>query len=1093
MLKGVLVQVDSTVNLTITMVPGTASAIVTVNANETTIDLANATVGTIVSRREIEDLPLNGQNALALTLFAENVRSGSSGSNGNYDLSGFGDRGGVVTQVSINGGPSAANGNTLDGQNNLQTYTGEVSINPGSDSIREFKIQFGAMPAENGFTLGGVVNQATRSGSNQYHGSVFEFLRNDALNAKGYFTGTGAIPRLRYNQYGGSVGGPIRRDKMQFFSDYEEFRFYSESVVFATVPTAAQRCGDFSSFLGGITNAVYTPGAACPNIPPVSCGTSGTKLYDPTTTRTVNGKTVRDPFPCDYFGASRRDPVAVAIQDAAYPYPNYTPGPNDPSGNYKGLSSNNRTMRRFLERVDTRISDRQSGYVRYAYYGYYTDNGGMRFVTPGLGLRYDHLQTHSLLLSHTLVISSNLLNEFKIAANRTTFPFQDPTANQNWPQKLGFPANVPETTFPGITNNGAPVFGTGTVGFRAATQFQLLDTVSRIVGRHTMRMGVDFRIDRGDNYQTSAPSGNFSFSATATNNPQSTSGTGWAYASYLLGAVTSATASTTRGETDRNYTLSLFFDDLYRVTPHLTLDMGLRYDYQPSPVEQNNGYSSFNPNITSSVSGLLGAMQYAGVNGAQRSFVGNDATDFGPRLGFGWDVLGNGKLSMRGGGGIYYQNSFNQLFLGDTNGFASTITTYNSGDANYPVSYLSKGLPTPPIQPRGASLGPDGFLGTTANYTPSYGIIPRSTQWDLSLQYQLPAKVLVEAAYAGNHGTHIIAGSYNLNTLNPSYYSLGNSLQDQVANPYAGKVPGSLGNAKVSRLQTLLPYPYYGAITVRNPRDGDYTNNALVLKMRKTSSNGLTAIGTYTKAKLIDQSIQPASSISAASWVSTQTYQNIYDRGAERSLDSNDISQRATFGLVYPLPIGRGRRFLATSNGLVDAIVGGWQLNSTGILQTGRPLAITMSTSVQSVNSPATRPDFVAGVSPKATNRTVRNWFNQAAFISPTMDPTRGPVPFSYRFGNVPRTLPDLRGPGFIGFDMSAFKTFILYHELHMEMRVEAFNVLNHTNFTQPNQSFNPGTNGLAGPNPDTGSVGFGGISSATPARAVQISARILF
>lgn len=1063
--RNLVLEVDARVEVNIKLQVGEASESVTVEAEGASVDTSSAVLSTVVAREPIENLPLNGRNTLALVLLTPGVRSNAGSVN-----SGFADRGSQLSSISINGSPNAMNNNQLDGGANIQTYTGELALNPATDAITEFSVRFGAMPAEYGFTAGGIINMATRSGTNSFHGALYEYFRNDFFDAITFIppttTGSSILPKpkLRYNQFGAAIGGPVLHDKVFFFANYEEFRYNRSTPKVGTVPTLLERTGDFSD--------------------------SPFVLYDPATTKTVNGKVTRATFANEYgngnkIPASRIDPVALAMQNTFFPMPNRPPSDPQNDNNYAVNTPNTRWMRQAIGRVDYHLSSRQTMFLRYGYYDFFNDNGGSSFYTdPPAALRYDDTASQSVMFQHTFSFSPSLINELRLSANRTYFPFVVANANQGWPQKLGLPASVPSTTLPQIESTTLPNFNTGqeTVGVRASTNPQLVDIITFVHGSHNIRFGFDYRLNRGNNIQTAYPSGDFTFGSGLTGNPQALAGTGHGYATFLLGAVASAQATSHIGEAERNFNISGFIDDVVRVSPRTTFDFGMRYDYQSPPVEQNNSLSTFNPYLVSSASGLLGALQFAGINGAPHSFIGNDITDFGPRVGFAWDVFGNGSTAFRGGFGIYYVNTFNTVFFGDTTGFATTTTSYTPsggvGNINIvPAFQFSQGFPSPVITPIGAKLGPDGLLGGqgTAVYTPHDGTIPRSTQFDAAVQRQLPFNTALEISYAYNHGLHMAAGTYNMNTLNPSYLSLGDSLRNPVPNPYYGRLPtgSSLNTPTITRQQSLLPYPYYSTINVKDPRDGTFINHALMLKVTHTSSKGFTFIATYTKSKLIDFSIQPAVSFALSSFANTSSYQNPYDRQAERSLDPNDVSQRATISVIYHLPFGRGMKYAAGANVFVDALISGWQFNAITLLQTGVPLGIRGASS-----NVATRPNFNPGISPKLPHSTIQAWFNKNAFINP---------PDKWTYGNVPRYLANVRAPGTWNEDLSVFKTVPIHDNLTLQLRLEGFNAFNHINPADPNQNFSADNLGHA-----TGT--FGSITAAAhDARVAQIAARLTF
>jgi hypothetical protein len=720
-------------------------------------------------------------------------------------------------------------------------------------------------------------------------------------------------------------------------------------------------------------------------------------------------------------------------------------------------------MHQYTLRTDERISNSDSFFLRFTYYDAYTNNCPCTFPNLALNGRYDHFGTRNAAFGETHSFSPRLINELRVGIARQYFPFQSASYGENWPSKLGLPASVPNTVFPTISN-GYSTLGNGTVGIRGALTWDAADTLTFVLGSHSIKFGSEYRLLFGNNYQTSTPSGSFSFSAALTGNPQSQSGTGSTYADFLAGAVSSASGGTYIGESQKGYTVTGFIQDDWRVRRNLNVNIGLRYDYQEPPFERNCGTSNFNPSATNPLLNIRGEMQYA-CKDYGATYLLPDYKDFAPRIGFAWDPFSHGTTVLRGGFAVFYPGTFNITYFGSTAGFASTNTSYSAqgGNTNFPAFYLSQGFPTPLIQPLGAALGPSAFLSQGVTYDQASQKTPTSIQWNLSTQRQIKGSWVVSASYTGNHGVHLVGGSYNVNQLNPQYLSLGTSLQNSVPNPYAGIVPGSLGSATITRQQSLLQFPYYTSVTVRNPHLGNSIYHAGLLTVQKRVSHGLTFLASYTKAKLISDSVASPINFGSIEQVTNNTYQNgAYNRHLERGLDPTDVPQRFVISTVYRLPFGTSHRFL-------KPFVVGWQAQTIVTLQKGLPVLITGAN-----NNLATRPNST-GQSPLLSNPTQYEWFNTAAFVNPP----------SYTFGNIGRTLPDVRNPGFFNCDLSLIKNTRIRERVGVQFRVEAFNMDNHTNLGFANGGFSAGTNGL------NISSTFGTITSARAPRIVQLGMKL--
>ncbi|HPT28594.1 MAG TPA: TonB-dependent receptor, partial [Bryobacteraceae bacterium] len=680
-------EVSQRLRLDMTLELGQLTETITVEGEVSRVRTEESSLGTVVERRRIEQLPMNGRHVFNLVKLVTGVQPIDRGADGFGEITNQG-----FSQIQFNGAPVYGTQMYLDGGANTVPVHNEIGVVPMVDAVEEFKVETNGLKAEFGQTSGGVVNIVTKSGTNELHGSLYEFFRNDALDARNAFatqvaSSTGRIkPVLRYNQYGGTAGGPVwipkiydGRNRTFFFVGYEQWRYRNSEIRRATVPTALERGGDFS-------NTRDSKGALIP-------------IYDPATTKPNPSGSgfVRTVMPGNLVPKDRQDALSLRVQE-------FMPLPNTPpldaftnTNNFYSMAVQPSNQGVTNIRIDHRISDKDSTFFRYS--GTRNTRWGQGYglgpADPDIFARIDQRDNHNFIATETHIFSPSIINEFKANATRQNLPFQSLGYGGDWPEKLGYPSIIPNDMFPAVTIGGMLQIGPTSFSFgqRAQNQVQFADTLTWIKGKHQIKIGVDQRYIRENWINKSNPSGQFSFAAAMTGNPQSQAGTGVGQATYLLGAVTGGSLTVRNHMSFHSWSHASYIQDDYKVTPRLTLNLGLRYDLRSGPVERWNRHSNFDAFSTNPETKMLGMLTYAGVD-APRNFVDRNNTDFGPRIGFAYALTGDGKTVIRGAYGIVHMLTESYDMQADSSnslGWEATTTFASTQGSNYPAFQFSTG------------------------------------------------------------------------------------------------------------------------------------------------------------------------------------------------------------------------------------------------------------------------------------------------------------------------------------------------------------------------------------------------------------------
>jgi hypothetical protein len=932
-----------------------------------------ASLGTVIENRQVTGLPLDGRNFYELSLLVPGAAPPAQGSAGSV-------RGDFA--FSINGAREDANNFLLDGVYNVDPKLNTFGVRPSVDAIREFEMLTSTYDASFGRNPGAQINVILNSGSNDFHGSLFEFHRNAALDARNFFASASeSKPKYIRNQFGGAIGGPIVRDRTFFFGDYEGTRSREGITRITNVPTAEEREGNFSHSLFGVPTNPFTG-------LPFDVGT----------------------IPSFFI-----NPVGRAIA-ALYPLPNR----NVPFQNFVSSPTLRDDNDSFDARVDHRLTDKADLTFRYSFGNrdlFEPFTGPSFSLVPGFGDTVKR-RSQNAMSALTLVLTPNLVNETRVAFSRVAASVTQEASVVN--SAVGLPAISARARDLGlsfITVTGfSPLGDEGNNPQNSVTNvYQLLNNSSYIHGEHLIKFGLDFRFSQQNAFRDVESRGRLQFSPFGQI-------TGNALGDLLLGfPLLTSVARVDNPQQIRTESYNFYVNDSFRVTPRLTLVGGLRYEYNSPPVDKEDRASVYDVATRSLVP--------VGTNGVPRSGFEPDRNNFAPRVGFAWTIGEDEATVLRGGYGVYYDQSplapaealyFNSPFF-DNNIFFSL-----------PGLPLTVSNPFPSFFPFPL---PDSALAIQRDLRTGY-----MQHWNLNVERQIGGKSILEVAYVGSKGTKLLTAR-DINQPQPSVLPLG--------------LP-------------IVPRPdsRFDDINLLESR-ANSNYNALQARFQQRLARGFSTLASYTWSKSIDDASNFFSSAGDPNFP-----QNSYNVAAERGRSNFDVRHRLSVSYAYALPFGKGRQYFA-SKGWVSTALTGWETYGIVTVQSGRPFTVALLPEIDNSGTGRSilgfgandRPNLVGN--PELSSPTTTQWFNTAAFAFSAPG----------TFGNAGRNI--LNGPGYQTVNLSLMKNTALSERVNLQFRAEAFNLFNHPNFNLPDNFL--------------GSPTFGRITSARDPRHIQFGLKLLF
>lgn len=1070
--RGIRIDAGNTIPLDVRLELGSMSQSVEVTAAEPIVNNGTSFNGQLIDSQKLQNLPNPGRNPFLFSKLDNNVTPV-----GDPRFVRFQDQSGSST-ISIAGAPLSSNNYAVDGIP-ITDFSNRAVIIPSIESVQEVKVQANTYDSEIGRTSGGMFNTTLRSGSSTLHGVLQGQTRQTNWGANLFFnnrtpyTANGVTqpttPRgaAEFYTYAGSIGGPIPlpkilggKDKTFFWITGEGYRQRSPLTAANSfpVPTLLQRgtsmatAGDFSEIGTADANG--------------NC-ISGRCIYDPLTSP-------RKAFPFNKIPANRINPVGYNIL-AVYPQPN-TNVTSYGGFNFNGGDTLGDRADEFVGKVTHSFGERWLADFYYMHYGSKEPGGNALQNFAGSSSSYLlYRKVDAIGIQNTITLNPTTVLTAGFGFNR--FPNDTKDISVGFDQaNLGFPSNylaaLSKTGFPAITGDaGLASQGTSNSGPAVYFSRNFVTGVAKSMGRHSLKAGYVFRAISLTYTSLSNASGAFSFDSTLTNSAvSSTSGsTGATAADMLLGFPTSGSLVVPTQLAITTQYNAFYAQDDVRVTPKLTLNLGIRYEHEPGVNERNNRYSvGFDRTTAFTVAGssvqAVGGIEFAG-QGNYPTSTGQTVNKVSPRAGFAYAITP--QTVVRGGYGLYYQPLVYSGSASLAPGFV--LTNVIPSQSGIPAINLSNPFPTLSTTPTGNTLGLSTSIGSSLSLIDQARKAPFFQSYSADIQQELPHGFALKIGYVGGHGRNQ-PNSLNINQLSDNYFSLGSAaLTNKVPFKFAGTGAWSTANQPYN--QSLRPFPQFTTIT-DSVSDGITNFNALNVKVQKLFSNGLTILGAFTWASNWDN-LWGASSTLNPLISNNNGAQDVNNIHAEYARSINNIPKRTTLALTYELPFGHGKQFLSGANRWMDLAVGGWTFNNIMIVQDGAPLPISQTTNSNSAfGNLGTRPSLVPGVNPCYSGRPqdrLNAYFNPAAF---TTTPAGS-------YGNSPRTL-NCYGPGYANFDLSLNKSFHVTERVNAEFRAEALNAFNTPQFNGPNLAADSSTAGKI-----TGTLGF--------PRLVQLGGRLTF